>query len=94
MQVRIIIQTNRDTGQKNVVLTMDKLAPVEDFLVGSWPNSDVIEGIVLLLCLGDDTIVDGLLDTELRSVDGPAFGGAVSVTPEIEARCRALLKGV
>jgi hypothetical protein len=92
MQTRIIVQVNTDTGQKNVVITTDMLAPVEDFLVGSWPNSTVTEGIILLLWLGDDTIVEGLLDTELHSLDKD--GQVTPLSPKIEARCKALLEGV
>lgn len=91
MKVRVITQLNRCTRQKNVILTRDFLAPVEDFLIGSWPESDVKDGIVLILAWSDDTIIERLLDTELRSEDDPEIDGEIIITPEMAARCKALL---
>lgn len=93
MQTRIIVQVNQDTGQKNVVFTTDLLAPVEDFLVSSWPNSEVLTGKVLLLSLDSDTIVEKLMDTELHSVLGTE--DEMFPLPEgMEATVRAFLEGV
>jgi len=93
MQLRIIIQLNKATLQKNVIITRDMLAPVEDFLI-AWPESTVYDSVVLLLAMGDDTILEGLFDTELRSELDPLVDKEVLISPEVEARCRALLEGV
>jgi len=93
MQARIIVQINEDTGQKNVVFTTDLLAPVEDFLVSSWSNSEVLTGKVLLLSLDSDTIVEKLMDTELHSVLG-TDNELVPLPQGMEAKVRALLEGV
>lgn len=73
MRARVIVQTNEDTGQKNVVFTMDNVTPIEDFLVGSWSNSTVMSGDILLLSLDDDAIIESLLETELHSVECKEF---------------------
>jgi hypothetical protein len=94
MKARIIVQINEDTGQKNVIFTLDMMAPLEDFLVGSWPNSKVLTGTVLLLTLDGDILIERMLDTELHSVLGSDTGEEFILSPEVEAQCRALLEGV
>lgn len=91
MQARVIVQTNRVTGQKNVTFTGDRLAPIEDFLV-NWEDSEVLSGTVLLLGLSNDILVEKLLDTELHSV----FQGGIEcvLDPDTATKYRDLLEGV
>lgn len=95
MKARVIVQVNKDTGQRNVVFTTDMMAPLEDFLVCSWKNSEVLTGTVLLLSLDSDTIVEKLMDAELHSVEGSdAELVPCTLTPDMEATVRSLLEGV
>ena len=76
MLLHIYVQTNNETGEKNVCLSADPLTPLEDFAVtgGSWGDSQVLQGRALLLGMDDigEGLIGSLIDVELRSVDAIA----------------------
>lgn len=67
MVLRAIIVINKETGQKNVTLTREMLAPTEDFVPsGDWINIDVLDRAIEIYATEE---LEHLLDCELRSVD-------------------------
>jgi len=88
MKIKVIIQVNKETGEKNVCFTQDPITPIEDFLL-PWPDSKVIVEEVLIFA--SDPVLDNLVDTEFRSVlGGNGETEEVNLTPgqEEALRCR------
>ena len=68
MIVRVIIQTNRETGEQSVTFTGDLEAALDDFLIKSskeWEEATVQQGKIGLV--GSSDLIDALLGKELFS---------------------------
>jgi hypothetical protein len=82
MVLNIYVQTNAETGEKNVCLSADPLTDAADFavMVGEWKNFPVLQGRVLILGMDDigDGLVHAIADVELHGVDNPAYGNNVT----------------
>lgn len=70
MKVRIWVQINKDTNEKNVWFTHDLDAKKDEFMVNSWRNSIIKTGIVCILDLEGDLVTEDLVETELHSICG------------------------
>jgi hypothetical protein len=70
MIARIVVQTNRDTGEKHVTFCDDDSAPLQEMLVTSpsWNNSTITEGRVLIFSMDEDSEhLEALMNTELHT---------------------------
>jgi len=91
MNVKLIVQTNSVSGQKNVCFTTDMTASLESFLV-PWPEYTVLSGTVLILDMNNDRLTEALLDVELHSTDTGTE--TIELLPEEQEKLRAMLEGV
>lgn len=65
MKIRAVIQINK-AGERNVVLTKDEDASVDDFLItaGDWKESQVVDTHVGLVA--EESVINLITEAELR----------------------------